>query len=95
MIANSSIKKKEISTRKGGIILVQLAKKGTHLLRELGYDMENRIRKYGLLHEFWKDKVKRYYQKLGYKVTSEENLKGERVDLVAERVLVIKSEKFE
>jgi len=85
LIANNSIEQKEISTRNGRIVLVQLRKKGSHLLKKLGYDTENRIRQYGLLHEFWKDKVKRYYEKLGYKVTSEEKLNGERADLVAEK----------
>ncbi len=85
LIAKNSIEQKEISTRSGRIVLVQLRKKGSHLLKKLGYDTENRIRQYGLLHEFWKDKVKRYYEKLGYKVTSEEKLNGERADLVAEK----------
>ncbi len=85
LIAKNSIEQKEISTRSGRIVLVQLTKKGSHLLKKLGYDTENRIRQYGLLHEFWKDKVKRYYEKLGYKVTPEEKINGERADLVAEK----------
>ncbi len=85
LIAKNSIAQKEISIRNGRIVLVQLTKKGSHVLKELGYDTENRIRQYGLLHEFWKNKVRMYYEKLGYKVNSEEKLNGERADLVAEK----------
>ncbi len=59
LIAKNSIEQKEISTRSGRIVLVQLTNKGSHLLKELGYGTENRIGQYGLLHEFRKDKVKR------------------------------------
>jgi len=48
LIAKNSIEQKEISTRSGRIVLVQLTKKGSHLLKKLGYDTENRIRQYGL-----------------------------------------------
>ena len=85
MIAKGLIEKKEISTRSGRIVLVELTKKGSIVLAKLGYETENRIRQYGLLHEFWRDKVKRYYERLGYKVSSEEKLNGERADLVAEK----------
>ena len=85
LIANNLIKQKGISTRGGRIVLVQLTKKGSHLLKKSGYDTENRIRQYGLVHEFWKDKVKRYYEKRGYEVTLEKKLNGKRADLVAEK----------
>jgi superfamily I DNA and RNA helicase len=85
LTAKSLIERKEIGTRSGRVVLVELTKKGSNLLEKLGYDTKNGIRQYGLLHEFWRDKVRRYYEKMGYKVTSEEMLNGERVDLVAEK----------
>ena len=85
LIAKNSIEQKEISTRKGRIVLVQLTNKGSTILEKEGYNTNSGTRQYGLVHEFWKDKVKRYYEKLGYKVTSEEKLNGERADLVAEK----------
>ena len=64
-------------------MLAQLTKEGCHVLGEFGYESDNRIRQYGLIHEFWRDKVKRYYKKLGYEVTAERKLNGERTDLAA------------
>lgn len=84
-VTKGLIERKEISTRSGRIVLFGLTKKGSNLLEEFGYRSNGRIRQYGLLHEFWRDKVKRYYERLGYKVSCEEKLNGERADLVAEK----------
>ncbi|GAH59270.1 unnamed protein product [marine sediment metagenome] len=79
------MEQKEISTRTGRIVLVELTRKGSNLLEELGYDAKNMIRQFGLLHGFWRNKVKRHYEKLGYILTSEKKLNGERADLIAEK----------
>ena len=79
------IETKEISTRAGRTVLAQLTRKGCGTLENLGYRTKNGIRRYGLLHEYWRDKVKKYYEKLGYKVSLEKKLNGERADLVAEK----------
>lgn len=85
LVSKSLIVPKEIGTNTGRTVLTRLTEKADNMLGKLGYSSDNRIRQYGLLHEFWRDKVKRYYEKLGYKVTSEERLNGERADLVAEK----------
>ena len=81
----NGIETKEIATKSGRTILVQLTKRGGNALGKLGYETKNGMRQYGLVHEFWRDKVKRYYEKLGYKVALEKKLNGERADLVAEK----------
>ncbi|MBA7490514.1 hypothetical protein ES702_01052 [subsurface metagenome] len=85
LVSKGLIETKEISTRSGRTVLTQLTKKGCDILRKLGYGTKNGIRRYGPIHEFWRDKVKRYYEKLGYEVTLEKKLDGERVDFVAEK----------
>ena len=85
LIAKGLLKPTEIPTKTGRTVLVQLTKSGCGILEKLGCKTQNGIRHYGLIHEFWRDKVRRYYQKLGYQLTSEKRLNGERADLVAER----------
>jgi len=85
LMAKDLIETKEIGTGSGRVVLAQLTKEGGHVLGESRYESNNRTRQYGLTHEFWRDKVRRYYAKRGYKVTPEKRLNGERADLVAEK----------
>lgn len=85
LVSKGLIETKEISTGSGRTVLTRLTKKGSNILGKLGYGTKNGIRRYGLIHEFWRDKVRRYYEKLGYEVTLEKKLNGERADLVVEK----------
>ena len=73
LVSKGLIETKEISTRSGRTILAQLTRKGCNILGRLGYESKDGIRRYGLLHEFWRDNVRRYCEKLGHKVTLEKS----------------------
>jgi len=85
LVSKGLIETIKIPTRTGRTVLVRLTKNGCSILGKLGYGAKNGVRRYGLIHEYWRDKVKRYYEKLGYEVTLEKRLNGERADLVAEK----------
>jgi len=71
---DGSIKDKEIITKQGKIVLLDLTLKGKEYLRNLGYKVSPTLN--GLEHRFWKHKIAEYYKSKGYKVSVEEVING-------------------
>jgi len=74
-----------IATRSGQVILYQLTEWGRSLGTAQGIDPGKRSRE-SLVHRYWVNQAKAYFEKKGLEVTCEHRIKGNGfVDLMAER----------
>jgi len=73
---------KDIITKQGKIVLLDLTLKGKEYLRSQGYGVSPKFN--GLEHRFWKLKIAEYYKAKGYKVLVEEVING-RPDILIEK----------
>ncbi|ABW68947.1 hypothetical protein [Desulfosudis oleivorans] len=62
--------------------MYDLTQKGRLVLRDLGYDAENKSE--GIVHKFWKNKVAEDYRAKGYDVEVEAYING-RPDIIARK----------
>jgi len=83
-LSNNLIETVDIPTRTGKIVLLQLTKLGQRLLKEIGHNLEHHNSPESLIHKFWKQKAKEYYESLNYTVLIEEPING-YTDLVIEK----------
>lgn len=78
------IKQVSIATRSGKISLLELTGQGVSSLRRMGINVNDRNRWGGLIHEYFKHRISKHFQKAGYNVTIEEPVNG-FTDVVIER----------
>jgi len=75
-----------VKTPQGRVMLFEITEMGKEKLRDRGIDPTSPKRKGSLLHQYWVQKTKEYYEEQGYWVREEFPLgKGKSVDLVAEK----------
>jgi hypothetical protein len=90
-VKNDLLKKKLIETKKvrhngSWVKLQSLTYNGKKVLRELGYNVIENDRGGGLEHEYWKSKIKKYFEEKGFHVVKEYPIgHGRTVDLLVER----------
>ena len=73
----------EIPTRTGRVVLLEPTPRGEQQLRQLGHRVARVPRHGGLVHRFWREKVRMYYQARGWSGTVEKPIgQGQCVDLV-------------
>jgi len=78
------IKQVSISTRSGKISLLELTGLGVSSLRLRRVNVSDKNRWGGLIHEYFKHRISKHFQKAGYNVTIEEPVNG-FTDIVIER----------
>ena len=84
MLKQHLISPVRINTGRGRIVLSDLTGVGKQLLREEGIEPEKTGRKGSLLHQFWMQKAKQHFERMGYGVLEEVKVgEGKSVDLVA------------
>ncbi len=79
LISEGCIYQRKIITGKGWITLFDLSQKGKALLRDFGYEVENK--REGIVHKFWKYKIAEYYKSKGLNVLIEEYYVNGRPDI--------------
>ena len=85
LVAKGLIEPVDISTGRGRVKLLWVTEKGKEALKNLGIDVPVRGRG-GPEHEYWKERVRRHLQTLGYQVEVEKSLgDGRTIDLVASK----------
>jgi hypothetical protein len=87
LIEHGYLLEQEISLPKGKALILGLTDRGRQALQELGYGVEAAAKGAGnIAHEFWKQKVRRHYERLGYEVDVENPIgEGRNIDLVARK----------
>jgi len=84
LIKKGIIKAKQIISKSGWIVLIEVTKKGEDIARKLGCKLRKVNGRAGLEHEYWRYRIGKYYEKRGYKVRMEKPVNGE-ADIVAEK----------
>lgn len=85
LVARDLVEQVDISTGKGRVRLLWVTEKGKDALKSLAFDVPVRGRG-GPEHEYWKERVRRHLQSLGYQVEVEKSLgDGRTIDLVASK----------
>ncbi len=79
LISEGCIYQRKIITGRGWITLFDISQKGKALLRDFGYEVENK--REGIVHKFWKHKIAEYYKSKGMKVLIEEYYVNGRPDI--------------
>jgi hypothetical protein len=73
----------KINTGKGRISLFDLSEQGKQLLRVEGIEFKRAKRKGSLLHQYWTDQAKQYFQNKGYGILEEIKIGGGKfIDLI-------------
>lgn len=83
LISQGCIQPRKIITIKGWITLYDLVQKGKMILRDLGFEFKNTSE--GIVHQFWKDRIARFYINHGLKVRVEEYCINGRPDIIVEK----------
>ncbi|NQS88740.1 ATP-binding protein [Patescibacteria group bacterium] len=74
LINKGFLKKKEIPTRTGRVVLMELTDKGKTLLKKPGDKISNNPNEGGTEHKYWIHKISNFYKSKGYKVEIEKKI---------------------
>jgi len=84
LIKKELVRREEIATRNGRIVLLELTKRGEDIAKKSGCKLKKLNGRAGPEHEYWRYRIGKYYEKHGYKVSMEMPVNGQ-VDIVAEK----------
>ena len=82
--ANGFIEEISIPLVSGRIVLLKTTRKTEALVQQQTLKKGASLGKHGLEHEFWKKRVRDYYERKGYRIKEEHSIKSGFIDLVAE-----------
>jgi hypothetical protein len=81
LLKKDIVRQVDIPTKTGRVVLIEPSEKGDSLLKELGYKSKRNNRHGSLIHEYWRYKIGKYYEKKGFNVSYEKSLNGKTVDI--------------